>query len=49
MGRAEKVVLAYSGGVNASVCVCILPLKQEWAVKDAITLAVCQSTSDKYS
>ena len=28
MGRANKVVLAYSGGVDTSVC--IPYLKQEW-------------------
>ncbi|MEO1210749.1 MAG: argininosuccinate synthase [Cyanobacteria bacterium J06638_20] len=37
MGRAEKVVLAYSGGVDASVC--IPYLKEEWGVKEVITLA----------
>lgn len=37
MGRAEKVVLAYSGGVDTSVC--IPYLKQEWGVKEVITLA----------
>ena len=30
MGRAKKVVLAYSGGVDTSVC--IPYLKQEWGV-----------------
>ncbi|AFZ44776.1 argininosuccinate synthase [Halothece sp. PCC 7418] len=37
MSRAEKVVLAYSGGVDTSVC--IPYLKEEWGVKEVITLA----------
>jgi len=37
MGRAQKVVLAYSGGVDTSVC--IPYLKEEWGVKEVITLA----------
>ncbi len=37
MSRAEKVVLAYSGGVDTSVC--IPYLKKEWGVKEVITLA----------
>ncbi len=37
MGRADKVVLAYSGGVDTSVC--IPYLKEEWGVKEVITLA----------
>ncbi len=37
MGRATKVVLAYSGGVDTSVC--IPYLKEEWGVEDVITLA----------
>ena len=37
MGRAEKVILAYSGGVDTSVC--IPYLKEEWGVKEVITLA----------
>lgn len=37
MGRANKVVLAYSGGVDTSVC--IPYLKHEWGVKEVITLA----------
>ena len=37
MGRATKVVLAYSGGVDTSVC--IPYLKNEWGVKEVITLA----------
>ncbi|MDX2273259.1 MAG: argininosuccinate synthase [Cyanobacteriota bacterium] len=38
MGRAKKVVLAYSGGVDTSVC--IPYLKQEWGVESVVTLAV---------
>lgn len=37
MGRATKVVLAYSGGVDTSVC--IPYLKEEWGVEEVITLA----------
>lgn len=37
MGRARKVILAYSGGVDTSVC--IPYLKQEWGVEEVITLA----------
>ena len=37
MGRANKVVLAYSGGVDTSVC--IPYLKEEWEVNEVITLA----------
>ena len=37
MGRANKVVLAYSGGVDTSVC--IPYLREEWGVKEIITLA----------
>ncbi|AFZ37800.1 argininosuccinate synthase [Stanieria cyanosphaera PCC 7437] len=37
MGRAERVVLAYSGGVDTSVC--IPYLINEWGVKEIITLA----------
>ncbi len=37
MGRAKKVVLAYSGGVDTSVC--IPYLQQEWGVETVITLA----------
>lgn len=37
MGRADKVVLAYSGGVDTSVC--IPYLMEEWGVKEVITLA----------
>ncbi|APB33186.1 argininosuccinate synthase [Gloeomargarita lithophora Alchichica-D10] len=38
MGRAQKVVLAYSGGVDTTVC--IPYLRQEWGVEEVITLAV---------
>ena len=37
MGRAKKVVLAYSGGVDTSVC--IPYLMHEWGVEEVITLA----------
>jgi argininosuccinate synthase len=37
MGRAKKVVLAYSGGVDTSVC--IPYLKHEWGVEEVIALA----------
>jgi argininosuccinate synthase len=37
MGRATKVVLAYSGGVDTTVC--IPYLKNEWGVEEVITLA----------
>lgn len=37
MGRAKKVILAYSGGVDTSVC--IPYLKHEWGVEEVITLA----------
>ena len=37
MSRANKVVLAYSGGVDTSVC--IPYLKEEWGVKEVIALA----------
>lgn len=37
MGRAQRVVLAYSGGVDTSVC--IPYLKNEWGVEEVITLA----------
>ncbi|WP_026097537.1 argininosuccinate synthase [Baaleninema simplex] len=37
MGRATKAVLAYSGGVDTSVC--IPYMKQEWGVDEVITLA----------
>ncbi len=37
MGSVNKVVLAYSGGVDTSVC--IPYMKEEWGVKEVITLA----------
>ena len=37
MGRAKRVVLAYSGGVDTSVC--IPYLMHEWGVEEVITLA----------
>ncbi|HBB36086.1 MAG TPA: argininosuccinate synthase [Cyanobacteria bacterium UBA8803] len=45
MGRAEKVVLAYSGGVDTSVC--IPYLKEEWGVKDVIALAADLGQGDE--
>lgn len=45
MGRADKVVLAYSGGVDTSVC--IPYLKQEWGVKEVITLAADLGQGDE--
>ncbi|MEO0948205.1 MAG: argininosuccinate synthase [Cyanobacteria bacterium J06641_5] len=45
MGRAEKVVLAYSGGVDTSVC--IPYLMQEWGVKEVITLAADLGQGDE--
>lgn len=45
MGRAKKVVLAYSGGVDTSVC--IPYLKNEWGVEDVITLAVDLGQGDE--
>ncbi len=44
-GRAEKVVLAYSGGVDTSVC--IPYLKNEFGVKEVITLAVDLGQGDE--
>ncbi|MEN9201682.1 MAG: argininosuccinate synthase [Thermostichus sp. DG_1_6_bins_120] len=38
MGRAKKVILAYSGGVDTSVC--IPYLIHEWGVESVVTLAV---------
>ena len=37
MGRANKVVLAYSGGVDTSVC--IPYLREEWGFIEVFTLA----------
>jgi argininosuccinate synthase len=45
MGRANKVVLAYSGGVDTSVC--IPYLKQEWGVNEVITLAADLGQGDE--
>jgi len=45
MGRADKVVLAYSGGVDTSVC--IPYLMQEWGVKEVITLAADLGQGDE--
>ncbi|AFZ31424.1 argininosuccinate synthase [Gloeocapsa sp. PCC 7428] len=45
MGRATKVVLAYSGGVDTSVC--IPYLKHEWDVAEVITLAADLGQGDE--
>jgi argininosuccinate synthase len=45
MGRANRVVLAYSGGVDTSVC--IPYLQQEWGVKEIITLAADLGQGDE--
>jgi argininosuccinate synthase len=45
MGRADKVVLAYSGGVDTSVC--IPYLKEEWGVREVITLAADLGQGDE--
>ena len=45
MGRATKVVLAYSGGVDTSVC--IPYLKQEWGVDEVITFAADLGQGDE--
>ncbi len=45
MGRANKVVLAYSGGVDTSVC--IPYLMHEWGVKEVITLAADLGQGDE--
>jgi argininosuccinate synthase len=45
MGRAKKVVLAYSGGVDTSVC--IPYLKHEWGVEEIITLAADLGQGDE--
>ncbi|MUL35122.1 argininosuccinate synthase [Gloeocapsopsis dulcis] len=45
MGRATKVVLAYSGGVDTSVC--IPYLKKEWGVAEVITLAADLGQGDE--
>ncbi len=43
--RADKVVLAYSGGVDTSVC--IPYLQHEWGVEEVITLAVDLGQGDE--
>lgn len=45
MSRAKKVVLAYSGGVDTSVC--IPYLKNEWGVEEVITLAADLGQGDE--
>lgn len=45
MGRAKKVILAYSGGVDTSVC--IPYLKNEWGVEEVITLAADLGQGDE--
>ncbi|KPQ37295.1 MAG: argininosuccinate synthase ArgG [Phormidesmis priestleyi Ana] len=45
MGRADKVVLAYSGGVDTTVC--IPYLKAEYGVKEVITLAADLGQGDE--
>lgn len=45
MGRANKVVLAYSGGVDTSVC--IPYLREEWGVREVITLAADLGQGDE--
>lgn len=45
MGRANKVVLAYSGGVDTSVC--IPYLMHEWGVQEVITLAADLGQGDE--
>lgn len=45
MGRAEKVVLAYSGGVDTTVC--IPYLMNEFGVKEVITLAADLGQGDE--
>ena len=43
--RARKAVLAYSGGVDTSVC--IPYLKQEWGVQEVITFAADLGQGDE--
>ena len=43
--RAERVVLAYSGGVDTSVC--IPYLMREWGVKEVITFAADLGQGDE--
>ncbi|MBP0000432.1 MAG: argininosuccinate synthase [Cyanobacteria bacterium SID2] len=45
MGRATKAVLAYSGGVDTSVC--IPYMKHEWGVDEVITLAADLGQGDE--
>ncbi len=45
MGRAKKVVLAYSGGVDTSVC--IPYLKEEWGVEEVIAFAADLGQGDE--
>ncbi len=45
MSRADKVVLAYSGGVDTSVC--IPYLQEEWGIKEVITLAADLGQGDE--
>jgi len=45
MARADKVVLAYSGGVDTSVC--IPYLKNEWGVAEVITFAADLGQGDE--
>ena len=45
MGRAKKAVLAYSGGVDTSVC--IPYLMKEWGVEDVITFAADLGQGDE--
>lgn len=45
MGRADRVVLAYSGGVDTTVC--IPYLKSEFGVKEVITLAADLGQGDE--
>ena len=45
MGVADKVVLAYSGGVDTSVC--IPYLKEEYGVKEVVTLAADLGQGDE--
>jgi argininosuccinate synthase len=45
MGRAKRVVLAYSGGVDTSVC--IPYLKNEWGIEEVITLAADLGQGDE--
>lgn len=43
--RAKRVVLAYSGGVDTSVC--IPYLKREWGVEEVITFAADLGQGDE--